>query len=202
MSASPPEQPAARPHWVRGLWAGGVLLAAALPAGCDDPTTTTTTTYELPAPTLDREGSHDQTPPPAPQRDEAPAAKPAAQLPIVNKTFDDLNFDIEPDEPFEREMLTAEIEALGGRRIRIRGYIYPTMQRDGIKQFILVRDNQECCFGPGAALYDCIRVEMVPGATARFSTKPVAVEGEFLIDPFEFAGVTRAVFLMRGEKVQ
>ncbi|MCO6047221.1 hypothetical protein NG895_25255 [Aeoliella sp. ICT_H6.2] len=127
------------------------------------------------------------------------AAKPAR---IVDKTFDDIKFDIEPDAPYEREMLTDEIEELVGQRIRIRGYIYPTLQRDGLKAFVLVRDNQECCFGPGAALYDCIRVEMVPGNTASFSTKPVSVEGEFLIDELEFDGITRAVFLMKGEKVR
>ena len=87
-----------------------------------------------------------------------------------DKTFDDIKFDIEPDAPFYREMLTEEIEALAGQRIRIRGWMFPTFQRDGIKNFVLVRDNQECCFGPGAALYDCIVVDMVQGASAEFST--------------------------------
>jgi len=83
-----------------------------------------------------------------------------------DKTFDDLRFDIKPGGKFQRSMLTKEIEALNGQRIRIRGYILPTPQKNGIKEFVLVRDNQECCFGPGAALYDCILVEMKPGKTA------------------------------------
>jgi hypothetical protein len=99
-----------------------------------------------------------------------------------DKTFDDLRFDIKPGDPFKREMLPASIESLAGQRLRIRGFILPTPQRRGITQFVLVRDNQECCFGPGAALYDCILVEMQPGKTAEYSIRPVAVEGIFDIN--------------------
>ncbi len=101
---------------------------------------------------------------------------------IVDKTFDDVKFEMQPDEPFRREMIGPAIESLSGRRIRIRGYILPTAQQRGINQFVLVRDNQQCCFGPGAALYDCILVEMQPGRTAEFSIRPVAVEGTFKVE--------------------
>ena len=43
----------------------------------------------------------------------------------------------------------------------------------------MVRDNQQCCFGPGAALYDCILVEMQPGRTAEYTIFPVTFEGTF-----------------------
>lgn len=121
---------------------------------------------------------------------------------IVDKTFDDVKFEMESDEPFRREMLTGEIEALAGRRIRIRGYILPTTQKRGIKQFVLVRDNQECCFGPGAALYDCILVEMEPGRTIEYSIRPVAVEGTFHIDILPgLDGAPLAIYRMAGEAV-
>lgn len=117
-------------------------------------------------------------PPVAAEPMEATVEKPR----LVDKTFDDIKFEIEPGETFHREMLTPEIEQLAGQRIRIRGYILPTFQRKGIRQFVLVRDDQECCFGPGAALYDCIIVEMLPGESTEFTVKPVAVEGVFSID--------------------
>lgn len=98
-----------------------------------------------------------------------------------DKTFDDLRFDIQPGQPFHRPMLPPAIEALAGQRIRIRGYILPTAQKRGIKQFVLVRDNQECCFGPGAALYDCILVEMAAGQSAEYTIRPIAIEGTFSI---------------------
>jgi hypothetical protein len=103
-----------------------------------------------------------------------------------DKTFDDLRFEMEIDEPFRRELLTDEIEMLAGQHIRIRGFILPTAQKHGLKQFVLVRDNQECCFGPGAALFDCILVEVAEGQTASFSIRPVAVAGTF--DIREFVG--------------
>ena len=67
--------------------------------------------------------------------------------------------------------------------IRIRGYILPSFQQSGLTQFVLVRDNMECCFGPGAALFDCIVVQMAEGKTAEYTIRPVAVEGEFRFEP-------------------
>lgn len=101
---------------------------------------------------------------------------------IKDYSFDDLKFEMEKTDPFERSMLTPKIEALAGQPIRIRGYILPSFQQTGLTQFVLVRDNMECCFGPGAALYDCILVEMDEGKSADFSIRPVAVEGIFSID--------------------
>jgi hypothetical protein len=118
-----------------------------------------------------------------------------------DKTFDDLRFDMKIGERFHRSMLTKSIEAMAGQRIRIRGFILPTPQRSGITQFVLVRDNQECCFGQGAALYDCILVEMQPGKTAEFSIRPVAAEGIFDIREFVLGGKHLAIYHMDAESV-
>jgi hypothetical protein len=137
----------------------------------------------------------------------APAepAPPAAAQPVKDITFDDIKFDIEKDGKFERSMLTPKIEELAGRTIRIRGYILPAsmFQQTGARNFVLVRDNMECCFGPGAALYDCIVVEMTPPATANFSVRPVAVEGTFGIrELVDLEGVVRAVYRLDARSVQ
>jgi hypothetical protein len=103
-------------------------------------------------------------------------------------SFDDLVFNIEKDAPFQRDLLTEKIEKLHGQTLLIRGYILPAsvFQQSGISQFVLVRDNKECCFGPGAALYDCVMVQMKSPATAEFSTRPVAVKGRFEIKEFKY----------------
>jgi hypothetical protein len=119
-----------------------------------------------------------------------------------DKTFDDIRFDMKIGEKFNRSMLTKEIEALAGQRIRIRGYILPTPQQHGIKQFVLVRDNQECCFGPGAALYDCILVEMKPGKTADFTIRPIAVEGTFDVREFVVDGKDLAIYHLDAESAR
>ena len=119
-----------------------------------------------------------------------------------DKTFDDIRFEMQVGEKFKRSMLTKEIEALDGQRIRIRGYILPTPQRHGIQQFVLVRDNQECCFGPGAALYDCILVEMKKGNTADFTIRPIAAEGVFNIRVFEVDGKDLAIYQLDAESAK
>lgn len=120
-----------------------------------------------------------------------------------DKTFDDLRFEMQVGEPFRRELLTEAIKGLDGKPIRIRGFILPTAQKRGLKQFVLVRDNQECCFGPGAALFDCILVEMQAGKTAEFSIRPVAVSGKFQIREFQGPdGVHLAIYQIEGESVE
>lgn len=121
-------------------------------------------------------------------------------------TFDDLKFDIEKDEPFHREKLTELIERLNGKTVKLRGYILPStlFKETDIDQFVLVRDNQECCFGPGAALFDCVIVEMVPGRTTDFVTRPVTVEGKFKVQEYKYPDDSGhfAIFRIDGVNVQ
>ena len=118
-------------------------------------------------------------------------------------SFDDITFEMEKGAAFSRELLPERVTNLAGSRIRIRGYILPSFQQSGLTQFVLVRDNMECCFGPGAALYDCIVVSMQPGRSTNFSVRPVAVTGVFhlkeLIGP---DGKHLAIYALDGEEVR
>lgn len=105
----------------------------------------------------------------------------AAEKAPKDITFDDIKLDMQKGDAFDRSRLTAGVKKLDGTPVRIRGYILPSFQQSGIKQFVLVRDNMQCCFGPGAALHDCIVVEMVGDATAEFSIRPVTVSGIFTV---------------------
>lgn len=127
--------------------------------------------------------------------------------------FDDLKFEIEKDHPFDPSMLTPSVKGLSGKKVKLRGFILPaTLFKDkDIEQFVLVRDNQECCFGPGAALFDCVIVEMVPGKTTDFVTRPVTVEGKFKVDTetYKYPGGVGprgashfAIFKIAGEAVR
>ncbi|HEY1783905.1 MAG TPA: DUF3299 domain-containing protein [Pirellulales bacterium] len=125
--------------------------------------------------------------PAPPPRVAVKPAKPAertagsdARLPR-DATFDDVKLDLKKDQPFKTEDLTAKVKELDGKWIKIRGYILPSFQDTGIKQFVLTRDNKECCFGPGAALHDSILVEMLDDATTNYTVYPVTVIGKFAI---------------------
>ncbi len=151
--------------------------------------------------------SETETAPPAADSSEAPAAAAPSRAGPPVKTadisFDDLKFEMLKTEPFARSMITDKINALDGRSVRIRGYILPSFQQTGLTQFVLVRDNLSCCFGPGAALYDCIVVDMQSGKSTDFSISPVTVEGTFsvreLLDP---DGKALAIYHLDGESVR
>ena len=150
--------------------------------------------------------------PPPPAADAAsrpdPGRAPAPPRPVPagaprEITFDDVKLDMEKGAPFTRDLLPKRVTALDGTRIRVRGYILPSFQQTGLTQFVLVRDNQECCFGPGAALHDCIVVRMLPGRTADFSIRPVAVAGTFRLDELRGPdGKHLAIYALDGEEVR
>ena len=138
--------------------------------------------------------------PPAP-----PPATPATDRPAAPRdiSFDDIKLDLKKGDPFSRDLLPARVTALETTRIRIRGYILPSFQQTGLTQFVLVRDNMECCFGPGALLHDCVVVRMIPGKTAAFLIRPVAVTGTFHVQELRGPdGRHLAIYTLDGEAVE
>ena len=143
-----------------------------------------------------------------------PASKPstAAEVKLpdpdssgyIETTFDDLKFEMTKTELFDRAMLTPKVNALMDKKIRVRGYIFPTLRKTGLNRIVLVRDNMECCFGPGAALFDCILVTMAPGKTAEYTIRPVAVEGTIRLEELQGGpdGRPLAIYQMVGDKVE
>ena len=140
------------------------------------------------------------TPPTLPAPATPATDRPAAPRDI---SFDDIKLDLKKGDPFSRDLLPARVTALETTRIRIRGYILPSFQQTGLTQFVLVRDNMECCFGPGALLHDCVVVRMKPGKTASFSIRPVAVTGTFRVEELRGPdGRHLAIYALDGEAVE
>ena len=128
----------------------------------------------------------------------------AANARAKDITFDDIKFHM--DDPksrlFKRSMLTEKIEKLEGKNLRVRGFILPPSTRT-LTGFVLTRDNKECCFGPGAALYDCVIVEMEQGSTTEYTTRPVAVEGKFSIKEWVHSdGKHLSIYYIRAKVVK
>ena len=118
-------------------------------------------------------------------------------------SFDDLTLPLEKGAPYTPAILPPAVDALQGQSVRIRGYILPSFQQRGITQFVLVRDNMECCFGPGALLHDCVVVRMRPGKSADFSIRPVAVAGSFRIEELKGPdGKHLAIYGIDGDAVE
>lgn len=186
----------------RGENASGKNTSAAV---ANEPAAETDPAAQQPASTADS--------PPASAQSDAAAKKAAPRITPVaaprpgrlrSISFDDIKFEMEKDAKFERSMLTPAIENLNGARIRIRGWILPSFRNEGITRFVLVRDNMECCFGPGAALYDCIAVTMSPGQSIEYTSQMVAVEGVFEIKEWvdEIEGRHLAIYHLTADKVR
>jgi hypothetical protein len=81
---------------------------------------------------------------------------------------------MKPDELEERGGVAVppEIAAMDGKKVFIKGYIRPdsVTQRIGIKEFLLVRDNNQCCFGTlsNVKYYDQMAVDMTGSRTVDF----------------------------------
>jgi hypothetical protein len=73
-----------------------------------------------------------------------------------------------------------EIEDLRGKRVRMRGYMLPAFQQTGILEFVLVRDNLQCCFGSFANPFDSVLIHM--DQPIDYEIDPVTIEGEFDIE--------------------
>lgn len=133
-----------------------------------------------------------------------PSAKSKAEQGDIS--FDDLKFDIEVGGAYDPSMLTEEIRRLDGKVVKLRGYILPStlFRETNIDEFVLVRDNQECCFGPGAALYDCVVVNLINGVKTDFTTRPVTVTGTFHLKEYKYPDNSGhfAIFNIRGTSVK
>ena len=194
-------------------WSGCLLLIVALvasPAPSEDKTEKAATQQAKKVETTSDKNPDAKTDQPAQVeiKRSSKAARAKGEI-----TFDDLKFEIEKDAPFDDQMITKDIKELDGKTVRLSGWILPTTlyRETEISQFVLVRDNRECCFGPGAALYDCVMVEMVPGKTTDFQTRAVTVRGKLKIDTkrYKYPGGRgprgashMAVFMIAGESVK
>jgi hypothetical protein len=58
-----------------------------------------------------------------------------------------------------------ELKAVNGKKVYVKGYMYPTGQLTGLTQFTLCKDTGECCFGGQPKVTDMIQVTMKDGMT-------------------------------------
>lgn len=76
------------------------------------------------------------------------------------------------------------LKELDGKRIRIRGFMYPPFQEKDIPFFVLARDNDICCMGRDPKRYDVIDVSMRDDVTTYYiANRPFDVVGVLRIRP-------------------
>eukprot|EP00475_Leptophrys_vorax_P019185 TRINITY_DN26200_c1_g1_i1.p1 TRINITY_DN26200_c1_g1~~TRINITY_DN26200_c1_g1_i1.p1 ORF type:complete len:270 (-),score=5.45 TRINITY_DN26200_c1_g1_i1:162-971(-) len=103
-------------------------------------------------------------------------------------SYDDLDLlkviNLEPVPENAVELMPAWLKELSGQRIRLRGFMFPTFEAEGIERFVLARDNQICCFGRDPKVYDLVQVDMRHGKTTNYipATRAFDVIGKFKIE--------------------
>ena len=75
-----------------------------------------------------------------------------------------------------------DVKQLDNKDIFLKGYMYPTRQTEGLTNFILCKDNGQCCFGGKPKLTDMILVQM-KSDPVKFRETMVSVAGTFKLIP-------------------
>jgi len=59
-----------------------------------------------------------------------------------------------------RRKLHPDVSSLIGKKVYLKGFMYATQATEGLRQFILLKDNGECCFGGKPKSHDYIIVTL------------------------------------------
>jgi len=96
-----------------------------------------------------------------------------------------------------------EVAALDGKPIFIKGYMYPTQTRVNLHEFVLVKDNKDCCFGGNPNLTDMIVVKLKDGMRVNHKDAVlVSVAGTFHARGLVQSGVLAGVYTIEGTHFQ
>jgi hypothetical protein len=118
--------------------------------------------------------------------------RPEGNPPALRVSYDDLDLlkvlNIDPVPPDVVEQFPSWLKELDGKRVRIRGFMYPSFE-EMLSAFVLTRDTGVCCFGPNPKVYYLIGVKLQEGTKVRYvQNRPVDVVGTFHIQPVESDG--------------
>jgi hypothetical protein len=98
--------------------------------------------------------------------------------------FDRLNYAVlQPGEGEPANMIPESAVKMNGRDVLLKGYMYPGKQQRGIRQFLLVRDQGDCCFGGNPKITDRVLVQMADKQTIEYSPRLRKIAGRFSIRP-------------------
>jgi hypothetical protein len=105
----------------------------------------------------------------------------------IRISYDDIDLlkvlNMEPVTADAPKLMPVWLKGLDGRRIRIRGFMFNSFQETGIPAFLMGRDNQICCFGGYAKIYDLFPVILRKGVTTDYiQNRPFDVVGVFHIE--------------------
>ena len=100
------------------------------------------------------------------------------------------------------DKVNPEVEALVGKKVFFKGFVFPTDERVGLTSFLLLKDSKECCFGGKPALRDQVGCLMQGGKTTNYTAGRVSVAGTFRINPKYREGTQESLYLLECDIVE
>ena len=90
---------------------------------------------------------------------------------------------LQPAEGDPPTVVPATAVALDRRLVLLKGYMYPGKEQRGISQFLLVRDQGDCCFGGNPKITDRVLVQLADRQGIDFTPRLVKIAGRFAVRP-------------------
>jgi len=72
---------------------------------------------------------------------------------------------------------------MDGQDVLLKGYIYPGSRQQGITEFLLCRDQGDCCFGGQPKITDRVLVRLADRKGIDFTQGLVKIAGRFRVEP-------------------
>ena len=95
--------------------------------------------------------------------------------------------ELQPDDGQPGQVVPPSALSLDGKKIFIKGFVYPGQERFGIRKFLLVRDQGDCCFGGNPKITDRIQVTLVEPLRLNYESRIHKVSGTFHVEPVQAA---------------
>lgn len=93
-------------------------------------------------------------------------------------------------------------EQMVGKKVFVKGYLYPGKQRKDIKQFILVPDLGTCCFGGQPKITDMIQVTLDDPNRVDYSMSRKNLAGEFRLGEVQAEKVGNVIYHLSATYVK
>jgi hypothetical protein len=102
----------------------------------------------------------------------------------VPEGFDRISFySLQPSPDYPNLPIPPEAINLNGKKIFVKGYVYPDGQPGNIKRFVLIPDLKTCCFGGQPKLTDMIEVTLRDPLRIDYSLQMRKLAGVLKVSP-------------------
>ncbi|MEZ6056725.1 MAG: hypothetical protein R3C01_08470 [Planctomycetaceae bacterium] len=106
------------------------------------------------------------------------------------------------DKNGRRLAIHPDVGALIGQEIFVKGFMYPTKRTHHLTEFLLCKDNAQCCFGGEPPLTDMIGVKLGKDLTANYDVALTAVAGKLYLNPKYRGEANEPLYMLDATKVE